>query len=226
MNLPVPDDFIDIHNHGASPATGVFSVENLISSEERFPDKTAGLTYTIGIHPWHLTENNYQHQLEKVIKYSDHENIIALGEAGFDRIKGPDMKLQKLAFESQVMLSEKNKKPLYIHCVKAWEELLYIRKVMRLEMPWLVHGFRGKSELALQMISKGMYISFWFDFIIKPEASDLIRSLPVDRIFLETDGGNINIKDIYNKVSSDLNLTVQQLKQQIYSNFISFFGIK
>ena len=68
-------------------------------------------------------------------------------------------------------------------------------------MPWLIHGFRGNIELAQQLISKGMYLSFWFDFVIRPESSELLRSLPKDRIFLETDGADVDIRDIYKKVA-------------------------
>jgi len=225
MNLPLVDDYIDIHNHGASSVNGIFSVENITADEERVPDESPGVTYTIGIHPWHVTVKNFHEQLKKVILFSRHSNVIALGEAGFDRIKGPDFSLQKEIFEKQVIIAEEVKKPIYIHCVKAWEELLSARKLLKPQMPWLVHGFRGKNELAMQLISKGMYISFWFDFVMKPESSQLIKSLPVNRIFLETDGGGIEIIKIYEKVSADLNMTVNQLKSQLYSNFKNFFGV-
>ncbi|MGQ9619678.1 MAG: hypothetical protein ACUVTX_01680 [Bacteroidales bacterium] len=51
MNLPLPDDFIDIHNHGAMPLKGIFSVDKITADENRIPDETGGLTCTIGIHP-------------------------------------------------------------------------------------------------------------------------------------------------------------------------------
>ena len=93
-------------------------------------------------------------------------------------------------------------------------------------MPWLVHGFRGKPDLALQLISKGMYISFWFDFVMRPESARLIRSLPKERIFLETDGSGVDIRDIYNKVSADLEITIDELKSVINKNFKEFFKLK
>lgn len=225
MNLPLADDFIDIHNHGASSATGIFSVENITADEERVPDDSHGLAYTIGIHPWHVTVKNYNEQLKKVILYSRHSNVIALGEAGFDRLRGPEINFQKEIFEKQVIISEEVKKPLYIHCVKAWEELLSAHKMLKPHMPWLVHGFRGKHELALQLITRGMYISLWFDFVMRPESTQLLKSLPFNRIFLETDGGDTKISTIYEKVATDLDLTVDQLKSQLYSNFRTFFGV-
>ena len=91
-------------------------------------------------------------------------------------------------------------------------------------MPWLVHGYRGKPDMALQLISKGMYVSFWFDFVMRPESEGLIRSLPKERIFLETDGAGVDIRDIYNKVSVDLGLTVDELKSIICKNFNEFLS--
>ena len=61
-------------------------------------------------------------------------------------------------------------------------------------MPWLVHGFRGNMELASQLLSKGMYLSFWFDFVLRTESADLLRHLPVNRLFLETDGADVDIR--------------------------------
>jgi TatD DNase family protein len=225
MNLPSADDFIDIHNHGAKSIKGVFSVEVLMAHEEREPEDLPGITYTYGIHPWYLDENNHNHLISKVIKAAGNELVAGIGEAGFDRIKGPSTELQRKTFEEQVYIAEELKKPLIIHCVRAWDELLKEHKKLKPKMPWLIHGFRGKPDLALQLISKGMYLSFWFDFVMRPEAANLLKKLPTGRIFLETDGAAIDIRDIYNKVSADLNLSVDEFKTIIFSNFEQFFKV-
>jgi TatD DNase family protein len=92
-------------------------------------------------------------------------------------------------------------------------------------MKWMIHGFRGQIGLANQLLSKGMYLSFWFDFVVRVESSPLLQQLPDNRIFLETDGADVNIHDIYNKVALDLNLTVDELKSKILRNFNEFFEI-
>ena len=223
MNLPGTDDYIDIHTHGAKPVHGLFSVEVLMAHEERIPEKTPDLAFTYGIHPWYLDESNHNRQLASVIKTTADSLVIAVGEAGFDKIKGPSMDLQRKTFEEQVIIAEELKKPVVIHCVRAWDELLSAHKRLHPKLPWLVHGFRGNKDLAMQLISKGMYISFWFEFILKPESSELVRSLPKDRIFLETDGAEVDIRDIYNKVSGDLGLELNGLKKLILDNFKRFF---
>jgi TatD DNase family protein len=223
MNLPKPEDYIDIHNHGSLSVNGQFSVENLMAHEGRIPDNQSGMAYTFGIHPWHLTVENYIQQIGDVGKYADHINVIALGEAGFDRLKGPPALLQKSAFEEQVKLADERSKPLFIHCVRAWDELLSENKRLRPSTPWIIHGFRGKKELALQLISKGMYLSFWFDFILEPRSAPLLRSLPKEKIFLETDGSGLDISILYEKVSADLQISVEKLKKLLHSNFKDVF---
>jgi TatD DNase family protein len=118
------------------------------------------------------------------------------------------MLIQRIAFEEQVAISEETEKPVIIHCVRAWDELLSVQKKLKPRMPWLVHGFRGNRELAGQLLAKGMYLSLWFDFALKPESGELLRSLPINRIFLAT----------------DLDLDVDELKTSLLNNFKSFFN--
>lgn len=223
MNCPAPGDYIDLHNHGGRPQYGRFCVESLMAHEEAVPDSQAGMTYTYGIHPWFLTGETRQEQMKKVNLYAAHSNVIALGEAGFDKLRGPDPITQRETFEDQALLARELGKPLVIHCVRAWEELLQSHSRIKPRRPWMIHGFRGKKELALQLISKGMYISFWFDFILRPESSALVRILPAERIFLETDGSGTDIKTIYEKVARDREVDEDRLKEQIFSNYFSFF---
>jgi len=225
MHYPRRGDYIDIHNHDSIPVKDVFILDNLMANEGKLPAHESGMNYSLGIHPWFLNESNKVGLLEYVMKNASDSSITAIGEAGFDKLKGPSMDLQRSVFEQQAALSEELGKPLVIHCVKAWDELVAAHKKLRPRMPWLVHGFRGKTELAMQLISRNMFISFWFDFVIRPEAAALIRSLPADRIFLETDGSGADIKELYKKVSTDLEKTVEELKFQLLLNYCNLFKI-
>ena len=224
MSFPQLKDFIDIHTHGSVPSAGIFSVETLMAHENRIPREQIGLAYTSGIHPWYLTVDNHDMMLAHVADTAADKSVIAVGEAGFDKIKGPVIELQKRTFEEQVYIAEELRKPVVIHCVRAWEELLAEHKKLKPVMPWMVHGFRGKKELALQLTSRGIYLSFWFDFVTRPEAALLLKNLPADHIFLETDGSGADIRDIYNKVSADLDLSVDEFKKQIYKNYMDLFN--
>lgn len=226
MKLPGTGDYIDIHIHDGSPSPGIFLLQSLMAHENKMPETSPGIAYTIGIHPWFLTDDNLNDQFSSVKNLAQNPAIIAIGEAGFDRLKGPSAEIQKKAFEEQIRLSEEICKPVIIHCVRAWDELLEVHKKLRPKMRWMVHGFRGNATLANQLLSKGMYLSFWFDFVTRPEATILLKRLPEDRIFLETDGADIDIRTIYDKVAEDLELSADDLKTMILRNFNQFFEIR
>jgi TatD DNase family protein len=225
MNLPQPGDYIDIHTHGGKPAIGIFVIENLMAHEGILPVNIKGTAFSFGIHPWFLNEKNHKKLISSVKESVSNPDLIAIGEAGFDKLRGPYPELQRKVFEAQIAIAEEHQKPLIIHCVRAWDELLAEHKRFHPKMPWLVHGFRGNVELATQLLSKGMYLSFWYDFVIRPESAKLLKSLAADRIFLETDGAEVDIRDIYEKVANDLGLPVDELRTRILSNFKIFFNI-
>lgn len=224
MHLPKAGDYIDIHSHGSRSADLIFTVENLMAHEGFLPGNVPGIAYSFGIHPWFLNESNQELLIKSVREIAHSPNLIAIGEAGFDKLNGPSPELQRKTFEEQVLIAEDFRLPVIIHCVRAWDELLSVYKNSKPKMPWLIHGFRGNKMLAAQLLSKGMYLSFWFDFVLKTESSDLLKSLPSDRIFLETDGADVDIRDIYEKVANDLSLSVEELKSTIYTNFNVFFN--
>jgi TatD DNase family protein len=225
MNFPLPGDYIDIHNHDSIPGEGVFILDNLMAHEGNLPGIKSGMICSLGIHPWFLNEENHDQLIDFVEKNASDKAVAAIGEAGFDKLRGPSMELQQRTFSEQAAISEAIGKPLVIHCVRAWDDLMAAHKRIKPKMPWLIHGFRGKKELALQLISRNMYISFWFDFVVRAEASMLVRSLPVDRIFLETDGSGADIRKIYDKVSNDIGSTVEELKNQTLLNYCKMFKI-
>jgi TatD DNase family protein len=223
MIFPKPDDFIDIHNHDVKQKVGSFSIDNIMVHEARIPDINSGLVYSTGIHPWFLTEANFNRLLERVDSFTELPFVVAVGEAGFDKPKGPSIELQRKAFEAQVGIANSRRKPLFIHNVKAWDELLAVHKRLKPETPWIVHGFQGKKELAEQLLSKGMFLSLWADFVLNRDSSSVIKSIPIERLFLETDAFEVDIKDIYLKVSDMFQITVSSLKGIIYQNYNNVF---
>lgn len=223
--VPQPGDYIDIHVHGGKPAQGVFILEALMAHEDRLPELTEGTAFTYGIHPWFLDEESYRDHFRRVEKVTAMQEVIAIGEAGFDKLRGPSPELQTEVFEAQVSISENLHKPLIIHCVRAWDELLASQKKMKPGMQWMIHGFRGKPKQAQQLLSKGFWLSIWFEYALRPESGELFKTLPIEKFFLETDGAEVDIRDIYNKVSSDLEISTDSLKSAMYNNYKTFFNV-
>jgi TatD DNase family protein len=175
------------------------------------------------VHPWNIEEDDLDKMINKVREYASLHNVIAIGEAGFDRIRGADKILQEKAFIEQVKISEEKGKPLFIHCVRAWDELLRAHKKMRPGMKWIIHGFRGKPELAEQLLGKGFYLSPWVEWAIKPESAETLKTVPLNRLFLETDGFDIDIEPVYRVVAEHLQIDLNKLKKQLWENFHTLF---
>lgn len=223
MQRPGKYDFINIHDHGSVPAEGIFTVENIMVHEDMYPVELNGIAYSCGAHPWNIDDGSRSEQLEKVKRYAGLPGVIALGEAGFDRLRGADPLLQEEVFVAHVELSEEYKKPLFIHCVRAWDELLRVHKQMNPSMTWIIHGFRGKPELAKQLLDKGFYLSPWVEWAIRPESTETLSTVPMDRLFLETDGFDIGIESVYKVVAEHLEMGVEMLRKQVYSNYRKVF---
>jgi TatD DNase family protein len=223
---PHHGDYIDIHVHGGTSSPGKFIVETLMAHESRLPESTEGTAFTYGIHPWFLEEETCEDQLILVEKVTAQPEVIAIGEAGYDKLRGPSPELQQSVFEKQVLISEKLRKPLIIHCVRAWDELLASHRRLKPSMKWMIHGYRGKKKQAEQLLSKGFWLSIWFEYAMRPESAELFRTLPRDRFFLETDGADVDIRDIYGKVAADLGIGVDKLKSLMHGNYMEFFNIR
>lgn len=226
MDLPRESDYIDIHTHEGIPSDEIFIVENLMAHEFPLFTNAKRTSYTIGLHPWFFGANDYTKALDYVRNFAFHDEIIAIGEAGFDKIKGTETAVQRKVFEEQAEIAESCCKPLVIHCVKAWDELFASHKRLKPTVPWLVHGFHGKPEAAQQLLTRGMFLSVWYSFALIKYSTDLLRFIPKERLFLESDGAEVDIRDIYYKVSADRGISIEEMKSQIFFNFNSIFKNK
>ena len=223
MNLPAKSDFINFHDHGSLTREGIFSIDNIMVHEGRTPSDEKGIAHSVGAHPWFLNDDNFERNLLMVRDMSVLNNVVAIGETGFDKLKGPDQKLQQKAFERHFEIAEELQKPLIIHCVKAWPEIIEAKKNLKPTTPWVIHGFKGKKELAQQLCDKDFYLSAWVEWAIRPVSSETLNSMPIERLFLETDGFDISIEPVYTVVAGYLGISVDKLKTQIYNNFMGVF---
>lgn len=141
----------------------------------------------------------------------------AIGECGLDKLRGASMDYQICWFKRQIELSEKVQKPLIIHCVKAWDELLLLHKQVNPRMPWIIHGFRGKPQLAKQLISKtNIFLSFGVNF----NTGSLLIT-PLSKLFIETDDIEYDLSALYYSVANERNIPLNELISQIECNFVS-----
>ncbi len=173
------------------------------------------------IHPWHLTAENLSCQIERMENMLSDSRVLALGEVGLDKLTECPYPIQIKAFEEIVSISEAYGKPLIIHCVKSVDELIAIRKKMRPALPWIMHGFRGKPQQADSLLRHGFYLSFGEHY-----NSQVMKEIPIERLFLETDESNVPIDELYNRAAAIRHISAEELKLAVLHNVNNVFGVK
>lgn len=199
--------YYDIHTHQPSVHLEDIAIVNTIIREECDLSMPAQWC-SAGIHPWYI--HNVDKQISCLESVASSSAIVAIGEAGLDKLVKTPLDIQKNVFLRQAVLAEKLNKPLIIHCVKFWGELIAVRKIVKPHIPWIIHGFRGNGELAQQLILQGFYLSFGEHFQI----SSLRRAWP-ERLLIETDESSCSIQDIYQRLASGLQISVNELGNQV-----------
>ncbi|MFC0878374.1 TatD family hydrolase [Saccharicrinis sp. FJH2] len=186
--------YYNIHTHQAKKAPEIISVTSYSVDDKQINTESY---FSIGIHPWFIKDP--ESQLDKLKSYLNHPNLVAIGECGLDMLEGNDLEKQIMVFKGQVELSELYQKPLIIHCVKGYHILLELKKELNPEQPWIVHGFNGKPELAIQLTQQNISLSLGISWLKKPDHfNKLSESIPGQRIFFETDEAPVDdIKKIY-----------------------------
>lgn len=213
-------EFFNFHTHQYTNQPGVLELVNQYPRE--FDDVVP--FYSIGIHPWYIEEDQIDIDLKIIEEKLQTENCLAIGECGLDKRIEIPLELQISVFEKQLALAEKYKKPVVIHCVAAFQELIAIKKKMKISVPMIVHGFSKNGQLAVQLIKEGFYISFGKYLLKNPELKTVFQDIPNDFFFLETDTIDKNIQTIYDLASEYKNISINELKDIISCNFKRVFN--
>lgn len=172
--------------------------------------------FSCGIHPWYSEDS--ASQFLHLSNIASDPKIVAIGETGLDKIKGPSFDVQIPLFKRHIELSELVEKPLIIHAVKAWEELYHIRKEFSPTQPWIIHGFRGNPQITQQMAKAGFMFS-----IGKRFNPDSLKYIPTKSLFLETDEKEIDIMEVYEQVALAMNWDMKDLTALIEGNVRRIF---
>lgn len=207
--------FFDIHTHRVPLYSGQ-AIVSFLAREETCLD---AITYaSVGIHPWHLSESDMERQLAALKTLASHENVVAIGEAGLDKLAKAPLSLQMCVFREEIALAESLCLPLVIHCVRAFNELLQLKKELKPRQPWVIHGFRGKAELAEMCIRHGCYLSFGAKF-----QESALRAVPLERLFVETDEAQEPVEEIYHRIAKARGISVDELADAVQKNVRNVF---
>ena len=210
--------FFDVHTHKKIASENVFSIENKYPNASDFTKP-----FSIGMHPWFINKDKIEEELLIIKEQLQDKNCFALGECGLDKVAETDFELQKKVFRKQLALSEKYKKPVIIHCVKAFQEIIEIKTEVRPTQIWILHGFQKNLQVAKSLFKNGIVVSFGAAVIHHEKLQNILLEIPLASILLETDASEVYIQDVYQKVAALKNMEVELLQQKIAQNFKRIF---
>ncbi|WP_134091743.1 TatD family hydrolase [Olivibacter sp. XZL3] len=206
--------FINIHTH-SSQQDNTLRVVNIA---EDYRQCTKFDPCSIGIHPWFLSPDEIGQQLDDLIRYAVNKEVFAIGECGLDKLCKTAWFLQENVFLKQIAIANQVGKPLIVHCVKAYGEVVQCLQKMANNVPVIFHGFNKKTSVAQSLIEKGYYLSFGHAIIAEQNLESL-KLCPPSQLFLETDDTERKIEAVYEKVSYVLGIPMDKLIKQLQMNY-------
>jgi TatD DNase family protein len=214
--------YINIHTHKIDERNkNIIAIKNI---ELHKPESINNLC-SAGWHPWYL--NNYTHSEieERLNTYALYDKIIAIGECGIDRHIDTDIEKQKQIFELHIQCALKYNKPLIIHCVKAYSDMLGIFN--RKQIPAAIfHAYNGNLQQSIEFLKyQNVYFSFGQAILNtqNTKIQDTLKNIPSDRLFFETDNSDKTIENIYIRAAEIKNISSNELKKQLTQNFSKVF---
>ncbi len=216
--------YTNTHTHNTRPQKNETSVINIFAQETKNFNFNKKYFYSIGLHPWHADIKINFDIIEK--KISDNKNIIAIGEIGLDKYKKIPLNLQIDIFIKQIKIAKKYNLPVIIHCVRAIQEIIEIKKDISPNNTWIFHNFNKNTTTAERLLKNNFILSFG-DILLKNNTKiiESIKNINVNNILLENDNSNIPIYDIYKQISLIKNINIHKLKSIINKNFNRTFNL-
>lgn len=200
--------FVDIHTHTSDNQSIIRIIDNNFNEI---------ILTSQGIHPWDVEDMATE---SFSIPAADENEGFAIGEVGLDKAHKSTFDKQLAIFAEMIKLSEHHRKPMIIHCVRAYSDIIAMRKQLKATMPWVIHGFNGNVETLRQLLKHNIYISLG-EVLYRNEdkAAEIIKNLPINRLFLETDVSGRDIKDVYTKAAMIMDCSLDYLCDKIYENY-------
>ena len=204
---------LDIHSHYAAPIAG----ESIWNVEPAVFSPIEGNYYSVGIHPWKAGAVR-EEEWRLLREAAEHPAVLAIGEAGLDKLMPIKPALQMAVFEKQILLAEAMGKPLIIHCVKAFNELVELKRKFRPNVPWVVHGFRNNVNIARMLLREDIRLSIGEKYQLP-----VLQEIPLECLLTETDESTQDIRMVIGRMAETKNVEVSFLCDRIDENARKIF---
>lgn len=197
----------DFHHHHLYQDNGIYNLKLFEAAPQQL--------FSVGIHPKDISINPKDAEIW-LKEISLNPFCTAIGECGLDRLIDISEKDQNQSFEMQINWANHLKKPLIIHCVRSFSELIRFKKIAK--VPMIIHGFNKKKIIADQMQDAGFYLSFGKSLLENLSLQAVFKDFPMDKLFLESDDKEFDIKKLYDLAAEIKNTNTETLIQQINNN--------
>lgn len=171
---------------------------------------------SFAIHPWDADKEKATTFDEFRSKYkAQFAEAEIIGECGLDKACNADWDRQQQLFHWHIAIASEQRKPMVIHCVRAYNELMELRRHYPGNI-WVVHGFTGSLQLADQLNKTNIWISFGAA-ILDPRRAKVRQTLALlpHPFLLETDDNPCGIETIYNEAAQIRKTSINQLAETI-----------
>lgn len=169
----------------------------------------------VGIHPWRADVEEFLPSM--------FDDAVAVGEIGLDFLCAVNRSVQERVFRQQLTMAEERCLPVVLHCVRAFEPMMKMLAEYRLPAV-IFHGFIGSWQQAERALLAGYYLSFGPNAFRSPKTMEVLRKLPFDRLFVETDESGRRIEDVYEMVATARGVDVEELKHKVENNYKRIFA--
>lgn len=210
--------YINIHGHRQADNIEEWVMMNLMAKDFPPEDIENGY-YSVGFHPYNVGKADEKETLGRVRKAVEHPRVLAIGEIGLDKSIEADLEQQMRIFEKQVEIAEAAKLPVILHVVRSFNEIITFMKTHQPQLPMIIHGYNGGVQMAESLVEAGFLISF--GQAITGEHSKIIEALqvvPLEKMFLETDEGDMDIRELYQFAADTKGVSLDLLRMQIFEN--------
>ena len=192
---------LDIHTHRPAPG----AIVNVDPVDPVTLDRQ--YLYSVGLHPWN-SDRVTPEALARLDSLAADPAVVAIGETGLDALRGAAIDFQQHLFDHHAELSESLRKPLIIHAVKTFPLVIAARRRHNPAMPWIIHGFRGKPQLAEELLHHGFYLSVGAR--VNPAS---LAVIPPARLLAEPDDSRLPISAILSTLPVDMEQYTTLTKQ-------------
>lgn len=203
--------YFDFHHHHIQRENGIYNL--------RFNETVPFGLFSAGIHPndagW-----NIPNQFDWLEEISKHKNCVAIGECGLDGLIDVNNSIQEDVFNRQIELANERNKPLIIHCVRRFSQLIPLKK--KAKVPMIVHGFNKRKTVGEELLRNQFYLSFGKTVLHHVNLQQFVKDFPLEKLFLETDDDDFNVQELYQKVAELKGITIEELQEKIEENLKIF----